>query len=178
MAQDLEQARVFTTPVHEDARGYFAESWNTGWDLGLSLDIKQTNICWTEHAQTLRGLHAQHGAGSVAKLVRVIRGEILDVYVDARRDSPDFGVWRACTLSQVGQAIYVPRGFYHGYVTLTADVLVTYHQDAVYDAQYECGLNYLNASPSFWSSLNIDPVQLRVSDKDRLQPRWSEAVKF
>ena len=178
MAQDLIEAGVLTTPVHSDDRGYFAESWNTTWGLGIDMDIKQTNICWTERRMTLRGLHAQFGSSQVAKLVRVIKGEILDVYVDARQDSPDYGQWKAAKLNHVGSAIYIPRGFYHGYVTLTDDVLVTYHQDAVHDKNRECGLNFKEAGRLFWESWLINIDELHISEKDRNQPHWNNAVKF
>jgi len=178
MVKNLTQAQVINTAVHSDSRGYFAESWNNNWKLDIDLTVKQTNICWTEHRNTLRGFHAQHGTAEVAKLVRVIKGEILDVFVDARRDSQDYGVFRGVKLSSVDSAVYIPRGFYHGYVTLTDDVLVTYHQDAVYDGTQECGVNYLEAGNLFWESWLINPADLVVSDKDRAQPAWQYAVKF
>ena len=168
MVKNLTQAQVINTAVHSDSRGYFAESWNNNWKLDIDLTVKQTNICWTEHRNTLRGFHAQHGTAEVAKLVRVIKGEILDVFVDARRDSQDYGVFRGVKLSSVDSAVYIPRGFYHGYVTLTD----------VYDGTQECGVNYLEAGNLFWESWLINPADLVVSDKDRAQPAWQYAVKF
>ena len=165
MVKNLTQAQVINTAVHRDSRGYFAESWNNNWKLDIDLTVKQTNICWTEHRNTLRGFHAQHGTAEVAKLVRVIKGEILDVFVDARRDSQDYGVFRGVKLSSVDSAVYIPRGFYHGYVTLTDDVLVTYHQDAVYDGTQECGVNYLEAGNLFWESWLINPADLVVATR-------------
>ena len=178
MVKNLDDVVTLTTPVHTDNRGYFAESWNKSWQQGIDLTVAQTNVCWSEHRNTLRGLHAQYGGADVAKLVRVIHGEILDVYVDARLDSETYGEWRATKLANLGQAIYIPRGFYHGYVTLTDNVLVTYHQDSVHNSKLECGLNFQEAGELFWQCWNIDTTKLLVSDKDRAQPGWDKAVKF
>jgi len=166
------------TPVHADSRGYFGESWKSSWNsVGLDFTVAQTNICWTEHRHTLRGMHAQYGSASVAKLVRVIKGEILDVFVDAREGSIAYGDWTGVHLHQPGQAVYVPRGFYHGYVTLTDDVLVTYHQDNVYDSALECGLSFAD-NADIWREHGLDPQTFTVSDKDLRQPFWLDCRKF
>jgi len=173
----MNNAKLIQTPVHLDHRGYFAESWNNSWDLGLDLQVRQTNVCWTEKQFTVRGLHSQHGTAQVAKLVRVIRGAILDVFVDARQDSPDYGRWEAVMLDRLDQAMYVPQGYYHGYVTLTDDVLVTYHQDAVFDGTQECGLNFAENS-TIWREHGLDPDRFIVSEKDLHQPSWLDCHKF
>lgn len=173
----MNNAKLIQTPVHLDNRGYFAESWNNAWDLGIDLQVRQTNVCWTEQQYTLRGLHAQFGTAQVAKLVRVIRGAILDVFVDARADSPDFGRWDAVVLDRLDQAMYVPAGYYHGYVTLTDDVLVTYHQDASFDGKQECGLNFAS-NTDIWLQHQLNAAAFKVSDKDRLQPMWADCYKF
>lgn len=171
-------ALELSTPVWRDDRGYFSESWKSSWQVpGLDFTVAQTNICWTERQYTLRGMHAQHGSASVAKMVRVIKGEILDVFVDAREHSKGFGNWTGVKLSNPGQAVYVPRGFYHGYVTLTDDVLVTYHQDNVYDAGLECGLSFAE-NLDFWREQEQDPELFIVSLKDMQQPFWLDCHKF
>lgn len=166
------------TPVWRDNRGYFSESWKSSWQIaGLDFTVAQTNICWTERQHTLRGMHAQYGSANVAKLVRVIKGEILDVFVDARQGSITYGDWTGVRLQQPGQAVYVPRGYYHGYITLTDDVLVTYHQDNVYDPDLECGLNFAE-NLEFWQQQGLDPEIFQVSDKDIHQPFWMDCRKF
>lgn len=179
MAETLKFAQEISTPVHKDARGYFAESWNTSWNLDFKLDVKQTNVCWTEKKNTVRGLHAQYGDARVAKFVRVIKGSIVDVCVDARKDSPNFGQWSFFHLSTLEDAVFVPAGYYHGYITLTDDVLVTYHQDAVFDGSKECGLSILNTPGiQMLQTLGIEYDQLIMNEKDRNQPFWANAVKF
>lgn len=179
MAEALKFAQEISTPVHQDARGYFAESWNSQWNLDFDLDVRQTNVCWTDKKYTIRGLHAQYGEAQVAKFVRVIQGHVIDICVDARKDSPNFGQWSFFELKSLNDAVYVPRGYYHGYITLTDNVLVTYHQDAVFDGSRECGLTILETPGlQLLQKLGIDRTILIMNEKDRTQPFWLNAVKF
>lgn len=172
-------AHLLDTPVFSDKRGFFTENWNDNWkkELNLDFDVKQTNACWTEKANTLRGMHAQYGYGSMAKLVRCIRGQILDVVIDAREGSATYGGWSAFHLRGPEQSVFVPRGYYHGYVTLTDDVVVLYNQDNTHSSALECGLNF-NSNPDFWAEQGINTKNLIISDRDLLQPDWDEAIKF
>ncbi len=112
-----------------DARGWFSETWNARSlaDHGLRYEFVQDNESFTAQAGTLRGLHYQAPPHAQAKLVRCAAGRILDVAVDVRRGSPFFGQWTARELTaEGGEQLLIPEGFLHGFVTLTADCIVTY----------------------------------------------------
>jgi dTDP-4-dehydrorhamnose 3,5-epimerase len=175
-------AKLIDFPRFKDNRGWFSESWSNKWqqETGIILPFVQSNTVWTEKAFTVRGLHAQGGTGAVAKMLQVIKGEIIDVFVDARSESPTFGKWEAVHLKEgQPQLIYVPRGFYHGYATLTDDVIVHYQQDNYFDGASEHGLRFDDQTVLIdWDRWGIDINNVIVSDKDRAQKSWANATKF
>ena len=108
--------------VHGDARGYFMETWSTRnfEELDLKIDFVQDNQSYSARKGTIRGLHFQNDPMSQAKLVRVIRGAVMDVAVDLRRGSPTYRQWVAVELSAENRRmLLIPRGFGHGFKTLT-----------------------------------------------------------
>ncbi len=119
--------RVDST-VRRDDRGWFMETWKTDAfeAAGLRGPFVQDNTAFNGAAGTLRGLHYQLPPHAQAKLVRCVRGRILDVVVDLRRGSPGFGRWHGETLSGEGPMLWVPAGFAHGYCTLEANSEVAY----------------------------------------------------
>lgn len=138
-------------------------------DAGLDLAFVQDNESLSAKIGTVRGLHYQAPPFAQSKLVRAVRGAILDVAVDVRRGSPHYGRWVAEELSAAnGAQLLVPRGFLHGFVTLAADTLVSYKVDNPYDASSDGAV--------FWNDadLRIDwgigPGEATVSDKDRIAP--------
>lgn len=141
---------LITPRRFRDARGYFEETWNRA-DLaaaGIAADFVQDNHSLSERAGTLRGLHFQAPPHAQAKLVRCSRGVIYDVAVDIRRGSPAFGRWFGVELSQEnGRQLFVPRGFLHGFLTLTPGT----------EIQYKCSGFYAPAAEGavLWSSLGI-----------------------
>ncbi len=131
--------------VHTDNRGYFFEAWNRNdfHEAGIEADFCQDNISVSVGKWTLRGLHYQAGEFSQAKLVRCLQGELLDVAVDLRRDSETFGKWASVKLKGGdGQAFFVPRGFAHGFLTLTDEVIFSYKVDNVYNRPSERNIFY------------------------------------
>lgn len=131
--------------VHTDNRGYFFESWNRAdfKNAGINVDFCQDNVSVSMGKWTLRGLHYQAGEYSQAKLVRCLRGELIDVAVDLRRESDTFGKWASVKLSAGdGQAFMVPRGFAHGFLTLSDEVIFSYKVDNVYNRPSERNLFY------------------------------------
>lgn len=114
---------------HDDARGFFRESWKGSAlrEAGLDVDFTQDNEAFSKAAGTMRGLHFQRPPEAQAKLVRAVCGRILDVAVDLRRSSPHFGRHVAVELDATGgEQLFVPEGFAHGYVTLADETLVAY----------------------------------------------------
>lgn len=136
---------IVKADVHPDSRGYFFEAWNRA-DFkaaGIEVDFCQDNISVSSTKWTLRGLHYQAGEFSQAKLVRCIKGELLDVAVDLRRESPSFGKWDSIRLREGdGQAFFVPRGFAHGFLSLSDEVIFSYKVDNVYNRASERNLFY------------------------------------
>jgi dTDP-4-dehydrorhamnose 3,5-epimerase len=142
---------ILTPQRHADARGWFVESWNAAKlkEAGISVDFVQDNHAYSAAKATLRGLHLQRPPKAQDKLVRCVRGAILDVVVDARRGLPSYGLWDSVELSaENGRQIFVPKGFLHGYVTLTEDA----------EVQYKCSDFYAPdcAATVRWDSLGID----------------------
>ena len=162
-----------------DNRGWFSESWSDKWmdEMGITRPFVQSNTVWTERKNTIRGLHAQSAPHQVAKMLQVIKGRIQDVFVDARKDSDTFGKWFSVTLDEsIPQVLYVPQGFYHGYMTLTDDVIVNYQQDEFFTPSSEQGLLWNDPTVNIdWMLGQAVPI---VSTKDAEQKSWQEATKF
>lgn len=133
---------LITPRVFGDARGFFMETYKRSEfeAAGLTLSLAQENHSRSA-ACTLRGLHYQREPKAQGKLVRVLSGEIYDVAVDIRRDSPTFGHWLGVTLSAENrQAIYVPPGFAHGFCVTSRDAEVIYLTTEEYAPELEHGI--------------------------------------
>lgn len=135
---------LFTPRVFGDERGYFLESYNerTFKEAGINSHFVQDNQALSSRG-VLRGLHYQTGEAAQAKLVRVIQGEVFDVAVDLRLDSPTLGQWHGVLLSgENHNQLFVPRGFAHGYLVLSETALFAYKCDNFYHPAAEGGLRY------------------------------------
>lgn len=172
--------KLISTPVFHDYRGSFSEVWKVDWnaDMGIDFVPVQVNSADSTRAFTMRGMHSQYGAGAVAKLVKVTAGSIIDLFVDARTDSPTFGQWQAVPMLDSTVSIYIPPGFYHGYITLTDKTTVNYIMDSVFRPELECGLSYESAPENFWSNLGLYPEEFIISNRDLGHPAWADAIKF
>ena len=127
--------------VHGDHRGYFMETYNQKAfeDIGITAVFVQDNQSFTAQKGTLRGIHFQNAPMAQAKLVRVTRGAVLDVAVDLRRGSPTYKQWVGVELSA---ELFIPRGFGHGFVTLTDDVEFCYKVDNLYSRECDRGIRF------------------------------------
>ncbi len=159
-----------------DARGYFAETYVAPKlaQFGVDLPFVQDNQSFSAAAGTVRGLHCQVAPFVQGKLVRVLRGSIWDVAVDARAGSPTFGQWAAATLSAENFAqLWVPPGFLHGFCTLEANTEVFYKVTSLYDRAAERGVIWNDASLALpWP---LPGGQAVLSDKDQVLPAWGAA---
>jgi dTDP-4-dehydrorhamnose 3,5-epimerase len=130
---------------HADERGYFARTWCSE-ELarqGLEARISQSSVSFNHRRGTLRGLHYQAPPFAEAKLVRCSRGALFDVAVDLRPDSPNFRKWFGAELTQEnGRALYIPRGFAHGFLTLTDATEVDYQISVPYRPECARGVRY------------------------------------
>lgn len=174
----IEGVYVIEPKVYEDARGYFMESWKKAEfeeHIG-KVDFIQDNESKSSYG-VLRGLHYQKGAFSQAKLVRVIKGKVLDVAVDIRKSSPTFCKHVAVVLSEENRRqFYIPRGFAHGFLVLSPEAIFTYKVDNVYAPQSEAGLRWND--PALAIDWNIDSKALIMSAKDLVQPLLKDAELF
>ena len=150
----------------EDDRGFFARSWckNEFAAQGLNTSLAQCNISFNKKKGTLRGLHYQERPYEEAKLVRCTRGAIYDVIVDLRPDSPVRRAWIAVELSaDNGRTFYIPKGFAHGFQTLTDDAEVLYHMSEFYHPEAAHGVPWND--PAFGINWPILPPILSVRDQ-------------
>ena len=150
-----------------DERGFFSEVYNRErfHEHGLDAEFIQDNHSHSVRAFTLRGLHFQAPPFAQAKLVRVIRGAIVDVAVDVRKASPTYGKWVKAVLSaENGLQIFVPRGFLHGFATLVADTEVVYKVDAAYSNACEGSVAWND--PSLAIDWGIGAAEVVTSAKD------------
>lgn len=134
---------------HQDDRGYFMRSYDEKIfeSMGLQIHWVQENQSLSLTKHTLRGLHFQRPPYAETKLVRVLAGTILDVFVDLRKDSATYGQWDQIELSAANQkAVYIPRGFAHGFCTITEQALVFYKVDNTYQRDHEGGLLWNDSS--------------------------------
>ncbi len=164
--------------IFEDERGYFFEPYNKSrfHDLGINCNWIQDNESYSKK-NVLRGLHYQTGNFSQAKLVRVIKGEIQDVIVDMRRFGPNFGQAKSYILNDKDKiSLFIPRGFAHGFVTLSDEVIFNYKVDNVWSKSHETGIVFNDKDLNInWL---VDKDKLIISEKDRLLPKFKEAEFF
>lgn len=158
-----------------DPRGYFCETFNArafSAALGDSVFV-QDNEAFSSPRYTLRGLHFQRPPRAQGKLVRVLRGAIVDVAVDIRTGSPTFGRHVAARLdAEGGEQIWVPPGFAHGYCTLEDDTMVAYKVTDFYSAPDDGGIAF--DDPALGIAWPVPPGEAVLSDKDRRQPRLAD----
>jgi dTDP-4-dehydrorhamnose 3,5-epimerase len=154
-----------------DARGWFAETYNAKSFVAIGIDATfvQDNESLSAQKGTVRGLHFQVPPMAQAKLVRVLKGAIMDVVVDIRRGSPTYGKWCSATLTASGgEQLYIPRGFAHGFCTLEADTQVAYKVDGYYAP--ECDTGILWNDPEIGIAWPVDAAAAILSQKDRGLP--------
>lgn len=158
-----------------DHRGFFSEVYNRKRleEQGVAIDFVQDNHSLSAEAGVVRGLHYQSPPFAQTKLVRVVRGRLLDVVVDIRRGSPTFGDHAAVELSAENwRQLLVPHGFAHGFVTLEPNTEVIYKVDAYYAPDHDHGI--LWRDPDLGIDWPVAPEAALLSDKDKAQPRLSE----
>ncbi len=170
----LPGALEVTFPRFKDERGYFSVPFNKRdlYDAGVKADFIQDNQSLSRKAGTVRGLHCQTPPFTQAKLVRVLRGRILDVMVDARRGSPTFG--QHCRLdldAESCRAVFVPRGFLHGFATLQPDTVVLYKVDNDYAAGHDGSVRWND--PDLGIDWGLNASDAILSDKDADATSWA-----
>lgn len=161
---------IFEPQVWEDERGYFFEAFNaqTFAKAGIETQFVQDNQARSSRG-VLRGLHYQVEPFAQAKLVRVLEGEVLDIAVDLREDSPTFGQWLGLRLSAANKRqLFVPRGFAHGYVVLSEWAEFFYKCDNFYSKAHEGGIRF--DDPQLAIDWEIPQEAILCSEKDKQLP--------
>lgn len=174
----LQDVKIIEPTIFGDNRGFFTETYSDR-DFkaaGINFNFIQDNHSLSAQAGVLRGLHFQRGQAAQTKLIRVVSGAVLDVIVDVRKGSPTYKQWEGYIISASNhRQLLVPKGYAHGFVTLTDNVNFLYKCDNYYDADADGGITFKDAE------LNIDwPIdfdQAITSEKDAQQPTFAEFEK-
>ena len=165
---------ILQPKVYGDQRGYFFESYEKAWWTKNfpSVEFIQDNESKSKKG-VLRGLHFQLPPFEQAKLVRVIEGEVLDVAVDLRKDSPTYGQYDAVVLSgENKRQLFVPRGFAHGFLVLSDEAIFSYKVDNAYAPDHEAGIIWNDSELAIDWKFAIEEITL--SDKDAKLPELSQ----
>ncbi len=173
----LKDCFLLKPSIFRDERGLFYETYNQKVFekiTGLKIDFVQDNQSISSYG-VLRGLHFQRGEMAQAKLVRVIKGKVLDIVVDIRKDSETFGKSFSIILDAVENLqLFVPRGFAHGFITLSEQSIFSYKCDNFYDKAAESGIIYNDATLALdWHLPKDDFI---ISEKDLQLPSFREAI--
>ena len=175
---EIDGVWIIQPKVFNDARGYFFEAWKKEefeQHVG-QVDFIQDNESKSSYG-VLRGLHYQKGDCSQAKLVRVIKGRVVDVAVDIRRNSPTFGKYVMVELShEKKRQFFIPRGFAHGFLVLSDEAVFTYKVDNPYAPQSEASIRY--DDPDIAINWPIDAKDILTSAKDLNALSLKEAKLF
>lgn len=164
----LKGCLIIEPTLFEDHRGYFFEGFNAdefAKVTGVEFNVKQMN-CSKSEKGVIRGLHFQNKPYEQAKLVFVTKGEVLDVVVDLRLESPTFGKHLKVVLSQENRKrMFIPKGFAHGFLALTEGVELNYLVDEFYNSSYDSGINHSDVELNIdWGINQEDSI---LSDKDK-----------
>lgn len=169
----LPPARLITFEPFHDERGVFTRTFcqDTLVEADIEFEITQVNLSFTKQQGTVRGLHFQLPPHEEGKILHCLQGQIFDVIVDYRRDSPTRGVWQSFELNaDDNTALYVPKGFAHGFQTLSDDVLVEYFMSEKYDAESSTGIRYNDPELAIPWPMAVSSI----SQKDQLLPFWKD----
>ena len=172
---NLMDVKIIEPAVFGDHRGFFTESYSKEAfnEVGITFDFVQDNHSLSVEAGVIRGLHFQKGEAAQTKLIRVVSGAVLDVIVDIRKGSPTYGKSEGYILSADNQRqLLVPKGFAHGFVTLTSNVNFLYKCDNYYNAEADGGITFMDKDLNInWP---IDYDQAITSEKDAKQQTFKE----
>lgn len=173
----LKDCFILEPSVYKDERGLFYESYNNkrfAEVTNLDIDFVQDNQSASSYG-VIRGLHFQTGDFAQSKLVRVLLGKVLDVVVDLRKDSETFGQQFSIILDDVDhKQLFVPKGFAHGFITLSERSVFSYKCDNYYHKESESGIIYNDATLSI--NWHLPKEDFIISEKDIILPTFKEVI--
>lgn len=169
---------IIEPKVFEDSRGYFFETFNQltfNRLIGDNIKFVQDNESLSSQG-VLRGLHYQTGQYAQAKLVRIIKGSVLDVVVDIRKDSKTFGKHFAMELSETNKKqLFIPKGFAHGFIVLSENAIFSYKCDNYYNKASEGGIIYNDETLNI--NWKLPEEEIIISEKDKVLPNFENAIR-
>lgn len=181
IATGIEGLFVIEPQIFGDHRGWFMESWSKKKfeEMDIDCEFLQDNHSFSAKKGTLRGLHFQKGEYSQAKLVRVLRGRVYDVAVDLRKSSSTFLKWYGTELNEENKKqMFIPRGFAHGFLTLTDNVEFAYKADNYYNKESEEAIRFDDEKVGVdWKLADFGIEEVIVSDKDKIAPSLEALTK-
>lgn len=170
---------IVTPDIFHDRRGYFFESFNARsfYDLtGLNIDFVQDNESLSG-ISVLRGLHYQLPPYEQAKLIRVVKGKVIDIAVDIREGSETYGQYFSIELSEENKKqLFIPPGFAHGFLSLSNDTILSYKCSNYYDQASEAGIRY--DDPILRIDWKVDKNKLALSEKDTDLPSFGDHKRY
>lgn len=179
MKNYINDVLIIQPKIFADSRGYFFESFSQqkfNELVGYEVKFVQDNESKSSYG-VLRGLHYQKSPHAQSKLVRVVKGAVLDVAVDIRKGSPTFGQYVAVELNEDNKLqLFIPRGFAHGFLTITDEVIFQYKCDNYYNQQSECSIRF--DDPDINIDWKIDINDITLSEKDKCAPLLKDAELF
>ncbi len=174
---DIEGVVIIEPQIFEDSRGYFYENYNKKLfkKAGIDTEFVQDNQSYSTYG-TLRGLHFQKDKWAQAKLVRVIKGRVLDVVVDIRKTSSTFGKYISVELTDKNRKqLFISRGLAHGFVVLSDDAIFSYKCDNFYNKNFESGIIYRD--PKIAIDWKVPKERLILTKKDATWPTLQEYIE-
>lgn len=175
----IPEVKLITPNIFKDHRGFFFESYNseTYNNAGIKCRFIQDNQSWSEYKGTVRAMHFQVPPYEQAKLVRVLKGSILDVAFDLRKGSPTFQKYCSAIISaEKNTQIFIPAGFAHGFITLVPNTIVHYKVDKPYSQEHERGFIWNDPYADIdWEQI---PEDITISDKDANLPLLSNLPDY
>ena len=182
MTDSLQKKEIFqdvfliTCKKYNDKRGYFIESYNSEAFASINVNnlFVQDNLSFSLKAGTIRGLHFQKGSHGQSKLLKVISGSILDIFVDIRQESRNFGKYFSYNLDTNSGSLLIPKGFAHGFCSLQDNTLISYKVDNFYNKESESGIVWNDPD------LNIKWPKFQnfvISEKDKELLSLKELIK-
>jgi len=175
---EIPEVVIIEPRVFEDERGYFMESFKKNL---FEKNIRKINFIQDNESKSkkgvLRGLHYQLPPFAQSKLVRVIKGSVIDVAVDIRKNSPTFGKYVAVELNEDNKRqLFIPRGFAHGFLVTSDEIIFTYKVDNYYAPEYDRSIKF--DDPDIGINWNFPKEEILVSEKDKNAPFLKDAEVF
>ncbi|MDT2833539.1 dTDP-4-dehydrorhamnose 3,5-epimerase [Vagococcus carniphilus] len=174
----LQDVKIIEPVIYSDHRGFFTESYSKKdyEEQGIDYNFIQDNHSLSADAGVLRGLHFQKGEFAQTKLIRAVTGAVLDVIVDLRKGSPTYSMWESYILSESNKRqLLVPKGFAHGFLTLTSNVNFLYKCDNYFNSEADAGIAF--DDPHLAIDWPIDIEKAILSEKDKKHPSFKEFEK-